>query len=344
MVFLYRQTRRILVAVGLMVMVSGCPAVPPPPPEYVLGTACRVDLYERGTARVYRDIFTRLREIENRMSLHVRDSDLVRINSQAGIGPVKVHEDVIEVIQGALRCADMTGGAFDPAVEPLAALWGIGGEAPRIPGEDEIQAVLPLLDPQDVRVDREAGTVFLTRPGMGLDLGAIAKGYAADEAARIIAGARIERAIVDLGGNILVYGTKKDKSPWRVGIQNPLGPRDTYMGIMEVRDKTLVTSGVYERFFEEGGERYHHILSPATGYPVDNGLLSVTIISEKSMDADGLSTGVFVLGYEKGKALVESLDNTEALFIFADRSVRGTAGALRDFTLTDGDYRLNPEG
>jgi thiamine biosynthesis lipoprotein len=175
---------------------------------------------------------------------------------------------------------------------------------------------------------------------MGLDLGAIAKGYAADEAARIIREARIPRGIVDLGGNIFALGSKAGNRPWRVGIQNPLGPRGSYVGILEIRDKTLVTSGVYERYFEADGERYHHILSTRDGYPVRNGLLSVTIIARRSIDADSLSTGVFAMGYEPGKALVESLPDTEALFIFEDLRIRATAGALRDFTLTDTDFKL----
>jgi thiamine biosynthesis lipoprotein len=308
----------------------------------VLGTVCTVNLYDHSSAKVYGEIFTRLREIENRMSVTLKDTDLERINAQAGIEPVQVHGEVIEVLERALFFGELTEGAFDPTVGSLTALWGIGGDHPRVPGDDELRAALALTGRGDVQIDRAGGTVFLTRPGMRLDLGAIAKGYAADETARIIGQARVKRALIDLGGNILVYGTKADKSPWRVGIQDPRGTRGAYVGIMEVRDKSLVTSGVYERYFDAQGKRYHHILSTLTGYPVDNGLLSVTIITGKSMDADALSTGVFALGYERGKALVESLEDTEALFIFEDLSVRGTPGALEHFTLTDGDYRVEP--
>jgi thiamine biosynthesis lipoprotein len=175
---------------------------------------------------------------------------------------------------------------------------------------------------------------------MCLDIGGMAKGYAADEAVRIIQRAGIPRAIVDLGGNIFAYGVKEGDQPWRVGIQNPSGLRNDYLGIIEVRNKTIVTSGVYERFLEEDGKRYHHILSSRDGYPVENGLVSVTIIAGSSMDADGLSTGVFALGYEQGKKLIDSLDDTDALFVFADNTVRGTAGALAHFTLTDTAYTL----
>jgi thiamine biosynthesis lipoprotein len=306
--------------------------------EFVLGTACSVNLYNRGTPRIYRNIFDRLREIENAMSANLEDSDLGRINAAAGLAAVAAGADTIAVLKRALRFAELSGGAFDPTVGPLAKLWGIGFDNERIPTEDEIAQALSLINWRDVVIDEDAGTVFLSRPGMGLDLGAIAKGYAADEAARIIAGAGIERALIDLGGNILAYGAKEDGGYWRVGIQNPAAGRGAYIGVAEVKNKTLVTSGVYERFFESGGRRYHHILSTRSGYPVDSGLLSVTVIGDNSMDADALSTSLFALGYDKGRALAESMENTEAIFVFTDLSVRGTSGAFGVFTLTDSDF------
>jgi thiamine biosynthesis lipoprotein len=306
----------------------------------VLGTACVVNLYEGGRKETYRKIFDRLREIENTMSANLEDSDLGRINAAAGIKAVKAHPDTIKVLKRALHFAELSGGAFDPTVGPLVKLWDIGSGNEKIPGEEEITKALSLINRREIIIDEAAGTVFLPRPGMGLDLGAIAKGYAADEAARIIAGAGIERALVDLGGNILVKGPKPDGSPWRVGIQNPTDNRGAYIGISEVTNKTLVTSGVYERFFESGGKRYHHILSTRTGYPVESGLLSVTVISGSSMDADALSTALFALGYEAGLPLAESMENTEAIFIFGDRTVRGTSRAFDSFTLTDEDFRL----
>jgi thiamine biosynthesis lipoprotein len=302
---------------------------------------CTVNLYERGSDRVYREIFSRLREIENRMSANIDDSELELINTNAGIGPLRVHEDMIELIERALYFCELTEGAFDITVGPLVKLWDLGGDDPRLPSGAEIDAVLPLIAWRDIVIDREAGTVFLARKGMRLDMGAIAKGYAADEAARIIRAARIPRAVIDLGGNILALGEKAGKKPWRVGIQNPLDDRGSYMGILEVRNKTLVTSGIYERYSEIEGKRYHHILSTADGYPVENGLLSVTVIAEKSVDADALSTALFALGYEKGKALAGSLDGVYAIFVFDDMSIRGSQGALDNFTLSDEGFRIS---
>ncbi|GHV96342.1 FAD:protein FMN transferase [Spirochaetia bacterium] len=317
---------------------TGCAITEPSQSEFVLGTICTITLYEQGKLQVYRDIFRRFREIEDRMSVGPEKTDVARINANAGIGPVKVHEDVFEVIERAVYYAEISEGAFDPTVEPLVSLWGIGGDNARIPLQEEIDAVLPLIGWRNIELDREHCTVYLKRSGMALDLGAIAKGFAADEAVEIVKKARIKRAIIDLGGNILVYGEKKDKSPWKVGIQNPFDSRGAYIGIVQVGEKTVVTSGVYERFFEAEGVRYHHILSPFEGRPARSGLLSVSIVTGQSMDADALSTAVFVLGYERGRALLESLEGVEGIFVLNDMSIRLTGGL--DFILTDDNYRI----
>ncbi|MDR2485781.1 MAG: FAD:protein FMN transferase [Treponema sp.] len=328
-----------------ILLLSACIEAPRAQAEFVLGTICSVNLYKQGSAKVYRDIFSRLREIENLMSSNKADTDVDKINRNAGIRPVSAGEEVIEVLERALYYAELSRGAFDPTVGPLVKLWGITSETPRVPGTGEISEALSLINYRDLLIDRQSGTVFLRRPGMALDLGGIAKGYAADEAVRIIAKARIPGAIIDLGGNVFAYGKKegprgKAAEPWRIGLQNPLGDRGTYIGILEIENKSIVTSGVYERYAEINGRQYHHILSAEDGYPVDNGLLSVTIVADWSIDADALSTAAFALGYEKGRALIESMDNTGGVFVFADRSIRLTGGAEAVFTLKDTSYRI----
>jgi thiamine biosynthesis lipoprotein len=340
---MHRKICHILVVAALL-LGAARPGPDPVKTEFVLGTVCSISLFDQARADVYREIFGRLREIDNRMSVNLPDSDISLVNAAAGIAPVQVHGDVFDVIERALYFAELSGGAFDPTVGPLVSLWGIAGDKPRVPSLAEIVAVLPLVNWRDIELNRQQRSVFLKQPGMALDLGAIAKGYAADEAAAIISKAGIERAIIDLGGNIVTYGLKEDKSPWKVGLQNPLEGRGAYFGIVNVmaspakQAQTVVTSGVYERYFEEDGVRYHHIFSPSGGYPATNGLASVTLIAENSMDADALSTAVFVLGYEQGRALVESLPGTEAVFAFDDLSVRKTAGA--NFTLSNQSFRL----
>ena len=318
---------------------AGCARAEPSRTELILGTVCSVTLYDQAKAQVYRDIFDRLREIENRMSVNLSGTDVDRINTAAGISPVQVRDDVFEVVERALYFAEMSGGVFDPTVGPLVSLWGIGGDNPRIPSQAEIDTVLPLINWRDIVLDLEQRSVFLKHPGMALDLGAIAKGYAADEAVAIIGKARLPQAIVDLGGNILTYGEKQDKSPWRVGLQNPVDDRGAYVGIVQGRGQmTVVTSGNYERYFEVDGVRYHHIFSPFDGYPARNGLSSVTIITTNSMDADALSTAAFIMGYEKGRAFIESFEGAEAVFIFDDMSIRKTKGV--DIELTNAQFRL----
>jgi len=334
--------------------------------EFTLGTLCVINLYEGGSQKLYSRIFSRIREIDRIMSAFPgefegllddtyidKDSDAVSalvsgvlaINRQAGIAPVKIRADLLEVLQTAQRYADLSGGAFDPTIGPLVKLWGIGTDAQRVPSAAEIAAALRLVDWRDLIIDRDSGTAFLRRKGMEIDLGAIAKGYAADEAARIAREGRVKRAIIDLGGNILALGWRVEKKnnplPWRVGVQNPFDSRGEYIGVLTVHDTSIVTSGVYERYFEGvNGKRYHHILSTADGYPADNGLLAVTIVTERSIEADALSTAVFALGYEKGKALIDSIPGAQAVFVFADRSVRITDGLSGIFTLTDNEFTL----
>ena len=320
--------------------ISSCARTESSRAEFALGTVCQITLFDRENERVYQNVFARIREIENLMSVNIPGSDVSRVNAAAGIEPVQVREDVYAVIERALYFAEISGGAFDPSVGLLVSLWGIGGDNPRVPKREEIDEALSLTNWRDIELDPVTRSVFLKRRGMALDLGAIAKGYAADEVAVIIKKSGIERAIIDLGGNIVILGENKDKRPWRVGIQNPLEKHGVYMGVLQITEQTVVTSALNERFFEEDGRRYHHILSTSDGYPAENGLLSVTIIAHNSMDADAISTTVFVLGYERGKELIESMPGTEAVFILNDSNVRITQGA--NFTLTDQTFSLEP--
>lgn len=330
----------------------------PPQSEFALDTLCTVNLFEDGTRKRYAAVFARIREIDRMMSAYQDGSDTDLVNRNAGAAPAGVHSEFIDVLETALKYARLSGGAFDPSIGPLVRLWGIGTDGERVPSPEEIAGALSLVDYRDLLVDRERGTVFLARSGQALDLGAVAKGYAADEALRIAREAGVKRAIIDLGGNIMTAGSRRSgipgftkEEPWRIGVQDPLDERGTYLGILQVRGQSVVTSGVYERYFERDGRRYHHILSTANGYPAGTGLLSVTITADSSADADALSTAAFALGWEKGSALVEAVPGAGAVFVFEDFSVR-CAGTIRlggtpenaeggiVFTLTNSSYRL----
>ncbi|MDR2482579.1 MAG: FAD:protein FMN transferase [Treponema sp.] len=326
-----------------LLAVCGCLPAGAAEAEAILGTICEINLYERDRAQyqdLYRRIFRRIREIEQMMSANLADTELDKVNQAAGIAPVRVSAELLDTVEQALRYAGLSGGAFDPTIGPLVKLWGIGSEHPQTPSPQAVRQALSLVNWRDAVIDRRAGTLFLRRAGMALDLGAIAKGYAADEAARLIRQEGLPRAIIDLGGNIFAYGEKEGRLPWRIGVQDPLTPRGSYIGVLEVRGKTVVTSGVYERFFEADGRRYHHLLSTKTGYPAESGLLAVTVIADRSIDADALSTAAFVLGYREGRALVESVSGAGAVFVFEDRTIRLTAAAVPLFRLSGKGYRL----
>ena len=310
--------------------------------DYVLGTVCSVRLIEGGSAKTNDEIFERLRQIEDRMSANKEGTEIAAVNAAAGgASPVKVSADTFYVISKALEYAKLTQGGFDPTVGPLVKLWNIGSEGAKVPPREAIAAAVKLIDYRKVELDPKNLTVRLKSPAMRLDLGAIAKGYSADEIAAICGRHRVKAAVIDLGGNVLVYGAKKDGSPWRVGVQDPKSDRGEYLGLVTGKGMTVVTSGIYERFFIENGVRYHHILDTKTGYPVSNNLVSVSIIAERSVDADGLSTSVFALGLENGMKLVKSLPGIYAIFVDDKNRVFLSPGANKIFSLTNKDYALS---
>lgn len=310
--------------------------------DYVLGTVCSIRLIEGGSAKTNDEIFERLRQIEDRMSANKDGTEIAAVNAAAGgPAPVKVSADTFYVISKALEYAKLTQGAFDPTVGPLVKLWNIGSEGAKVPPKDAIAAAVKLIDYRKVEMDPNNLTVRLKAPGMRLDLGAIAKGYSADEIAAICERHNVKAAVIDLGGNVLVYGAKKDGSPWRVGVQDPKSDRGEYLGLVTGKSMTVVTSGIYERFFIENGVRYHHILDTKTGYPANNGLVSVSIVAGRSIDADGLSTSVFALGLVNGMKLVKSLPGVYAIFVDDKDRVFLSPGANKIFSLTNKGYTLS---
>ncbi len=307
----------------------------------LLGTVCTVTLFDGGTEKDLDAVFRRLEEIDERMKVTGDESEVIRVNGAAGERPVKVSPDTFAVIKEGIEFSRMGNGAFDITVGPLVKLWGIGTSKARVPTDAEIMDARALTGFRDVVLNEDALTVFLKRKGMGMDLGAIAKGYAADEVSRILLDGGVRRALINLGGNVLTLGTKPDGSLWRIGIQDPEKLRGEHIGIVEVSGASVVTSGAYERYFEYGGTRYHHILDTGTGYPVRNGLLSVTIVSERSILADGYSTLIFALGLWRGREMIERTDGTvNAVFVTESRDVFVTPGIRSSFRLTDSRYRL----
>ncbi|GHT48808.1 FAD:protein FMN transferase [Spirochaetia bacterium] len=346
-----------------VICIISCTKAPLPETEFVMGTICSVNLFSDGNRSTYTKIFSRLREIEEIFSANKAGTVMDEVNKNAGLRPVSVPPDFIYVLKTALYFAEKSESAFDPTIGPLVNLWNIGFDddydykndnetenenenslSVKIPSVEDIDKALCLIAYRDVLIDETEQTVFLGRQEMRIDLGAIVKGYAADEVVRIAKECGVKSAVVDLGGNIYIYGTKQtsrlkkiaSKSPemqtsnkWKVGVQNPLKNRGVYAGYVEIDGGSLVTSGIYERFFEVDGTRYHHILSTTTGYPVENGIASVTIVNTEngrtdiSMIADALSTTVFALGYDKGCKLLSEISHNydvSAIFIMSDET------------------------
>lgn len=308
--------------------------------EFLLGTIVTVSIYQNTDANVFDKVFERIKDIDNKMSTNVENSDIYRVNINSGNDYIKVSKDTFDVIKKGIFYSNLSNGKFDITIGPLVELWGIGTESARVPSEEEINNTIKLIDYKKIQLIEKEKKIKLMKKGMKIDLGGIAKGYAADEVADILRNENVEHAIINLGGNIVALGSKPDGSPWNIGVQNPFTKRGEYIGIVKVIDKTVVTSGVYERYFEENGKRYHHILNPYTGYPVENSLVSVSIITDKSIDADALSTITFSLGLSKGKRLIESLDGVEAIFITKDKRIFITEGLNNTFKLTNPDFHM----
>ncbi|MBE1304409.1 FAD:protein FMN transferase [Clostridium botulinum] len=307
---------------------------------YLMGTIINIKAYGKNADKAVQSSVDKISDIENKMSLNISTSEVNKINKNAGIAPVKVSKNTFDVVKASLIYSEKSKGSFDITVEPLVSIWGIGTEKARIPSKDEINNALKLINYKDVVINEKESTVMLKRKGQAIDLGAIAKGYTADELKKVLLNYNVSSAFLSLGGNVYVLGNKPDKTPWKIGVQNPLEPRGDYLGIVSVSDKSVVTSGNYERFFERNGKRYHHIFDTKTGYPAEKGLISVSIISDKSIDGDALSTSVYTLGLDEGKKLIESLKGVEAIFVTNDKKVYVTSGLKDIFKLTNTDFKL----
>lgn len=342
-----RKNKRISCVIPLvlstMVIFSACSNKKQEEPmtktEVVLGTVCTIKIYDHATESTMNKVFERLKNIEDKMSINKDKSEVIDINNAAGVDYVKVSDDTYDVIKRGKYFSELYGDKFDITIGPIVKLWNIGFDNARVPEDSEIKAKLPLINYKNVLLNDAEKKVMLKEKGMMIDLGGIAKGYAADEAAKVLKANGVEHAIINLGGNVLTVGSRLDGKSWVVGVQNPTHQRGDYIGTVKVDGKTVVTSGIYERYFEKDGKVYHHILDTATGYPVDNNLYSVTIITDVSMDADGLAK-IFCMGLDKGMDFVKNLKGVNAIFVTKNSEVYITPGLKDNFQLTDSNFKL----
>lgn len=317
-----------IILLVLILLLSGCAVTnksqgPISKTDFLMDTVMTIKIFDKSDENIIELAFSRVREIEEKMSSTLESSEISEVNRNAGIEPVQVSKETYYVLEKAKKYAELSNGAYDPTIGPLVDLWDIKGEEKTrdsLPPRKDINGKKDLVDYKKLEL-LEDDNVFLKEKNMKITLGSIVKGYAADEVRRVLLEKGVNSAIIDLGGNVFAQGIKLDGKPWVIGIQNPFELTGDHIASIEVKDKSIVTSGSYERYFEYNNMIYHHILNRETGYPSDNEIGGVSIITDKSIDGDALSTTVFVLGLEKGKELINSLEGIEAVFITKDKEI-----------------------
>lgn len=296
-----------------------------------MGTRMQILVYttdESGARAAIADAFAELTRLEQVLSEWIATSEVSRVNLGAGSAPVRVGPDTLTVVTAGKEAAQLTGGGFAMTWLALGGLWKIPpakGEAPRVPAKADVDRVLPLIGDAAIVVDATASTVQLPKGGMAIGVGAIGKGYAMDRVVELLAGRGFKNVLVSAGGDVVARGTKGPKA-WSVGIQDPRGPG--YFAVLNLMDQAISTAGDYERYFEVGGIRYHHILDPRTGFPA-RGVRSVTVIADKGLLTDGLDTGIFVMGREAGMKLIEDDPRLEGVIIDDQNTLSVSTGLAK---------------
>jgi thiamine biosynthesis lipoprotein len=295
--------------------------------EYIMGTI--FDITALGNEKVLEDVsrkaFEEIKRIDDKMSRYREGSEVSLVNRNAGVSPVKVSHELIEVLKEARRISEFSDGAFDVTIGPLTNLWGFDEGKGVVPPRGEIERLKGLVNYRKLKIDETSSTVYLEEKGMMIDVGGIAKGYSLRKAMKVFEDAGVKNVIINAGGNLNLRGLKKGK-PWRIGIQDPRD-ESKLLGKVEITDISIATSGDYQRFFIKEGARYHHILDPKTGYPA-KGLVSATVIGRSRTSMDGFSSAVFILGAEKGLALMKKA-GAEGIIVTEDGKITVSDG-LKD--------------
>ena len=307
--------------------------------DFKLNTVITINIYDSDNEDLLTECMNLCDKYESIFSRTDPDSELYQLNHRQ-LQPVdgttdtyQLSDELAELLAKGISYSQKSEGAFNIALAPLTSIWDFTSENPQIPDEAAIQEALSKCDFNDVILD--GCQITLPSADTAFDLGGIAKGYIADKLKEYLVSQNVQSATINLGGNVLCIGMKPDETPFKIGIQKPFADRNETIAVMEIDGKSVVSSGIYERYFEQDDTLYHHILDSTTGYPYDNDLVSVTIISDKSVDGDALSTTCFALGLEKGKAYAEALEDVQAVFVTQDYEVIYTDGFEDAITLID---------
>ena len=313
-----------------LLFLTGCSAESSPEPVqgtfFAMDTMMDFTIY--GESGLIDQSESLIDSLESLVSVTDTGSELYAIN-QTGSGTLTGKAS--SLMEQALEICRRTDGALDLSIYPIVRAWGFTTGSYQVPDEAEIQALLPLVDYRKIQYDAADGDVTLPE-GMEIDLGSVAKGYAGQLVAQMLREHGVQSALLNLGGNVQTVGAKPDGSPWQIGIKDPQG--EDAMMVLSVEDQAVVTSGGYERYFEQDGQTYWHIMDPSTGHPADSGLISVTIVGDEGVVCDGLSTALFVMGLEKAADLWAQSDDFEAVFVTASGEVYITEGLRDRFALT----------
>ena len=314
-----------------LLFLTGCSAESSPEPVqgtfFAMDTVMDFTIY--GESGLIDQSESLIASLESLVSVTDANSELYAIN-QTGSGTLTGKAS--SLMEQALEICRRTDGALDLSIYPIVRAWGFTTGSYQVPDEETIQSLLPLVDYTQIQYDAATGTVTLPE-GMEIDLGSVAKGYAGQLAAQMLREHGVQSALLNLGGNVQTVGAKPDGSPWQIGIKDPQG--EDAMMVLSVEDQAVVTSGGYERYFEQDGQTYWHIMDPFTGRPADSGLLSVTIVGDEGVVCDGLSTALFVMGLEKAADLWAQSGDFEAVFVTASGEVYITEGLRDRFALTE---------
>lgn len=282
-----------------------------------MGTTISLSIFHPNSRELLLLAEEMLIDFEKRFSANDSTSDLMRIGEYAGIKPIKVDKDLFELIKIGKDVSISSDNIMNITIGPLVKLWKIGFDDARIPTQEEIEQRLEFIDPKNIELNEEKRTVYLSKKGMEIDLGAIAKGYFADKLKEFFLKNGVKSGIIDLGGNVLTIGASPKQSDgyWRVGIQSPFKTRGNLLAVVTVKDQSVVTSGIYERTLKVGNKAYHHILDSKTGYPIENDLASVTIVSDLSIDGEIWTTLVFAKNAKEGIHWLNQIEGIEGVII-----------------------------
>lgn len=295
---------------------------------FAMDTIMSLTAYGEGADAALASVTGAIENLESAVSVTDENSDIYKLNASSS-APIEVADDTAEIISRTLDICASTNGALDITIYPVMQEWGFTNYEYKVPSYNVLQDLLRYVDYNKVTVD---GNTVTLENGVAIDLGSVTKGYTGDMAAEILEDAGIESAVLSLGGNVRLIGSKPNGEDWKVGVQHPLDD-SVYMAILEVSDKSVITSGGYNRYFEEDGQTYWHIINPYTGYPANSGVISATIIGEDGLMCDALSTATFVMGINKSFDYWRSRQDFDMILITENKNIYITSGIADNFTL-----------